>query len=227
MYLGSKNRMTPRTEHQFDGPSLEHRFARSICSASVLPRKEWFETTAMLRRIQRKSDVLLGESTQRIVDVGAGHGLLGMMLALVDKREREVLLLEPLPPPSRAKLLAAVTRDFPWVASRMREIHAALSPEVLRPGDLVVSSHGCGTLTDAIIDAAMAVRAHVVVLPCCHPRKNEAAEVLAGFLDPARALDSARALRLHSAGYQVWTASIDPTITPKNRLILASARRAR
>jgi hypothetical protein len=223
MYLGSKNRMTPRTVHQFAGASLEQRFARAVCAASVLPRKEWFEASAMLRRIQRKADTLLGEGTTRIVDVGAGHGLLGMLLALVDKREREVLLVEPHPPPSRAKLLDAVRGEFPWVGARVKETHTALDSEVLRKGDLVVSAHGCGGLTDAIIAAAMAVRAHVVVLPCCHPRKNAAAQVLAGFVDPALALDSARALRLHDAGYQVWTASIDPTITPKNRLILAAA----
>lgn len=220
MYLGSRNRMTSHALELFPDPTLEHAFARAICSASVLPRKEWFETIAVVRRIQRK-DALLDDAVERIVDVGAGHGLLGLFLGLVDKHKRPVLLVEPNPPQSRAKLLAAIGREFPALISRVSERHERIDAGLIGARDLVVSSHGCGELSDTIIDAAISKRARVVVLPCCQSRKSHAAAVLAAFMDPALALDAARALRLDASGYKVWTACIDAEITPKNRLIMA------
>ena len=38
----------------------------------------------------------------------------------------------------------------------------------LLPTDIVVSSHACGALTDRVLEGAVAVRARVAVLPCCH-----------------------------------------------------------
>jgi hypothetical protein len=40
------------------------------------------------------------------------------------------------------------------------------------------------------------------------------------WMDPALALDVARAQRLMQAGYEVWTQRIPADITPKNRLLM-------
>jgi hypothetical protein len=91
----------------------------------------------------------------------------------------------------------------------------------LLAGDLVVSSHACGSLTDDVLDAAAAVRARVAVLPCCHDLELNETGSLSGWLDKPLAIDVMRAVRLEQRGYRVWTQTIPAEITPKNRLLLA------
>jgi hypothetical protein len=43
---------------------------------------------------------------------------------------------------------------------------------------------------------------------------------LAGWLDGALAIDVMRAVALSQRGYRVWTQTIPPAITPKNRLLI-------
>ena len=90
--------------------------------------------------------------------------------------------------------------------------------------DVVVSSHACGALTDAILSRASAARARVAVLPCCHDEETCDAGPLAGWMDRALAIDAMRAVRLEAQGYRVWTQTIPATITPKNRLLLGAPR---
>ena len=75
-----------------------------------------------------------------------------------------------------------------------------------------------------MIDAAIAVRARVAVLPCCHEIGAAPDGGLCGWLEPTLAIDVMRAARLQAAGYAVSTRTIDPAITPKNRLLLGSPR---
>ena len=80
----------------------------------------------------------------------------------------------------------------------------------------------CGPLTDDVIDLALSVRAKVVVLPCCQSTGKCDLGGLAGWLDPALAIDVTRAAKLRAAGYHVHTQTIPVEITPKNRLLLAA-----
>jgi hypothetical protein len=66
---------------------------------------------------------------------------------------------------------------------------------------------------------AVRAGARVAVLPCCHD-VEAAPALLGGWMDRALAVDVARAQRLERAGYGVWTQTIPPEITPKNRLLL-------
>jgi hypothetical protein len=79
-------------------------------------------------------------------------------------------------------------------------------------------------LTDVVLDRAIAARACVAVLPCCHNLDDSDAGDLAGWLDGALAVDVRRAERLRSSGYRVWTQTIPESITPKNRLLLGRLR---
>ena len=90
------------------------------------------------------------------------------------------------------------------------------------PADVVVSSHACGRLTDVVLERAIAARARVAVLPCCHDLANCDAGELSGWVDGAVAIDIMRAVRLEQQGYRIWTQSISPTVTPKNRLLLGA-----
>ena len=72
--------------------------------------------------------------------------------------------------------------------------------------------------------AAIAVRARVAVLPCCHDADTCDPGPLAGWMDLALAVDTMRAVRLERHGYHVRTQTIPAGITPKNRLLIAEPR---
>ena len=89
----------------------------------------------------------------------------------------------------------------------------------------MVSGHACGRLSDVVIDRASAAGARLALLPCCHDFDACDAGSLEGWLDRSLAIDVTRVTRLQSRGYRVWTQSIPPEITPKNRLLLAEPLR--
>jgi hypothetical protein len=104
----------------------------------------------------------------------------------------------------------------------VRNDACAIEAVALQAGDVVVSVHACGVLTDAVLERALAARARVAVLPCCHEIASSADAALVGWLEPTLAVDVMRAVRLQRAGYRVTTRRIDAAITPKNRLLLAA-----
>ena len=73
-----------------------------------------------------------------------------------------------------------------------------------------------------MIDRALAARARVAVLPCCHDLQACDTGDLDGWMDGALAVDVMRATRMKQRGYRVWTLSIPEAITPKNRLLLGA-----
>jgi len=110
---------------------------------------------------------------------------------------------------------------WPRLQGRVQRVEAGLEDQQLNADDLVVSAHACGGLTDQVLDLAVAVRARVAVLPCCHDLENNDAGGLRGWMDGALAIDATRVARLRTAGYAVITQTIPAAITPKNRLLLA------
>ena len=94
---------------------------------------------------------------------------------------------------------------------------------VLWPTDIVVSIHACGTLTDMVLERAIAARARVAVVPCCHDVDRSDSGGLSGWMNDALAIDVMRARRLASAGYRIWTQALPGEITPKNRLLIGAS----
>lgn len=92
----------------------------------------------------------------------------------------------------------------------------------LGAGDVVVSCHACGALTDEILERAAAARTRVAVMPCCHDFETCGAGSLGSWVDKPLAIDIPRAVRLERHGYRVWTQQIPSEITPKNRLLLGA-----
>ena len=93
---------------------------------------------------------------------------------------------------------------------------------VIRPTDIVMSIHACGPLTDVVLERAIAARARVAVLPCCHDVDRSEPGGLSGWMNDALAIDVMRARRLANAGYRIWTQLIPGEITPKNRLLMGA-----
>lgn len=212
----SKARLTNHDLGRFPGDTLFDRLARAVCQAECLPRKELYEAWETARRVRR---LFRGG---RVVDMAGGHGLLAHAMLLLDDTSPTAVVVDKAVPSSAARVQAAIAAAWPRLAGRVEFVAGDIDSLVLLATDVVVSNHACGRLTDLVLDHAVAARARVAVLPCCHDRGACDTGDLSGWLEPALAIDVVRALRLKRVGYHVWTQAIPASITPKNRLLLAA-----
>jgi hypothetical protein len=160
----------------------------------------------------------------RVVDLGAGHGLLAQVMMLLDDSSPSAIVVDRSLPPSSGKLHDVLVEAWPRLAGRVEFVVRGMDdPDVeIFSTDVVVSSHACGGLTDVVLERALVARARVAVLPCCHDLAVCDRGELDGWLDGPLAVDVMRAVRLRKQGYQIWTRSIPADITPKNRLLLGA-----
>jgi hypothetical protein len=218
--VAAKSRLTRHDLARFPGDSLFDRLGRAVCAAGCLPRKELYEAWEVARRVRRR---LRGG---RVVDVAGGHGLLGHVMLLLDDTSPEAWILDPVTPPSAASVSASLGAAWPRLDGRIHRAEMPLEAFALQPGDIVVSAHACGALTDRVLDAAAGAAAGVAVLPCCH-ELDEADGTLDGWIDRALAIDLQRVRRLEERGYRIWTQAIPAAITPKHRLLIGMPPEAR
>jgi SAM-dependent methyltransferase len=211
---GSRSKLTPHDLPRFDEATLFHRVARKVCEAECLPRKELYEAWEVARRTRRRF------RGGRVLDLACGHGLLAQLLLLLDDSSVDALAIDTRIPESAQRLALCLAEEWPRLAGRVTLARGPLASVEARAGDLLVSCHACGSLTDEVLDQAIAVGARVAVLPCCHDKVDNDQGGLGGWLDSALAIDVTRAARLRSHGYTVHTQTIPAAITPKNRLLL-------
>jgi len=214
MSRSSRNTLNERTSLHFPGDTLFARLARTVCRAGCLPRKELYEAWETARRLRR---VMRGGP---IVELAAGHGLLSMILILLDDTSPAATCVDIHQPDSFGKLLAVMREQWPRLADRVHYREGLLEEAPIAPGSLVVSVHACGVLTDRVLDRAIKGGHRVAVLPCCHDLDRCDQGNLEGWLDGPLAVDATRVARLRVAGYRVRTQTIPAEITPKNRLLL-------
>jgi hypothetical protein len=212
----SRGRLTDRDLDRFPGETLFDRVARAVCHAGCLPRKELYEAWEVARRTRR---LFRGG---RVVDLGAGHGLLAQLMLLLDDSSPTALAVDKTLPPSAVRLHEAIVEAWPRISGRVSFVEDALESVEIQPGDVVVSSHACGALTDLVLDRAAAARARVAVLPCCHDLAVNDTGPLAGWVAAPLAIDIRRAQKVEARGYRVWTQTIPGEITAKNRLLLGA-----
>jgi hypothetical protein len=215
----SRARLTTHDLGRFEGGTLFDRLARAVCAAGCLPRKEFYEAWEVARRVRR---LFRGG---RVVDMAGGHGLLAQVMLLLDDSSPDALVIDRVIPPSAETLHQAILGVWPRLAGRMHFTAGDLGEVPLGPTDIVVSSHACGALTDAVLRRAADARARVAVLPCCHDLGSCDPGALSGWLDPALAIDVTRAVQLQRRGYRIWTQAIPDRITPKNRLLMGQAQK--
>ena len=160
--------IVPRPPDRSGSRSLSRRdalrpLARAVCHAGCLPRKELYEAWEVARRARR---LFRGG---RVVDLGAGHGLLAQVMLVLDDSSPSALAVDKaIPRVERAPARGAggglaAPRRAACRSSRARSTVVELTPD-----DVVVSSHACGALTDSSSIAPPRARARVAVLPCCH-----------------------------------------------------------
>lgn len=211
-----RGRLRPGSSRHFASESLFDRIARVVCEADCLPRKELFESWEVARRTRRRF------RGGRVIDLACGHGLVAYLMLLLDDTSPAAIGIDAKVPKSAPKLAAAMERAWPRLAGRVEVIEGDVADVALGPEDLVVSAHACGALTDVVLARAIAARARVAVLPCCHDAETCDAGALAGWMDAPLAIDATRARNLSAAGYDVFTQTIPAAITPKNRLLMGT-----
>lgn len=155
------------------------------------------------------------------MDLACGHGLLAMILLLLDDSSPEALAVDRCIPESATTLYAALADAWPRLMGRVRFVESELEEVPLHQDDVIVSAHACGGLTDLVIERAITAGSRVAVLPCCHNLDGADLGGLQGWMDGPLAMDAARVARLRTQGFEVLTQLIPKDITPKNRLILA------
>ena len=215
MLKSSKSRLTAKQAELFCGETLFDKIARAVCRAGTLPAKELFEAWEVARRVRRKF------RGGRIVDFACGHGLLAHILLLLDDTSPMAVAVDTVFPENAHTLSRAILSKWPRLESRIHYVQTAVEAFDLRPDDLAVSVHACGTLTDTVLEKAVRAGARVAVLPCCHDLKLSDTGGLTGWVDGPLAVDIIRAVGLRKRGYAVMTQTIPAEITPKNRLLLA------
>jgi hypothetical protein len=212
----SRSRLTTRDLGRFPGESLFDCLAREVCRAGCLPRKEMYESWEVARRVRR---LLRGG---RVVDVAGGHGLLAQAMLILDDSSPSALVVDRELPLSAARLHAQLLTRWPRLSGRVTFLEDDLGDVGLLAGDVVVSCHACGALTDRILERAVAARASVAVLPCCHDLARCDTAGVTAWVDGPVAVDVVRALRLRAAGFRTWAQTIPSGITPKNRLLVGA-----
>jgi hypothetical protein len=244
--LGSRSKLTDADAHRFDDSTPFGSFARAVCSAGVLPRKELFECWEVGTRLHEAFP-----TAPRVADCAAGHGLLAWVcafLAASDSHQggptmgglsracwRTAVAIDVARPASADALAAAITGRFKMLDGAVEYVEGSVDAIDADDGEtLLVGVHACGDLTDRIIDAAVrGEMSPLALLPCCHSlckqeprlapadflRLSEAAA--SDVLGVSGAVDALRRQRLTSLDYSVDTQLIPRAITPHNALLLA------
>nr|HEX4317259.1 methyltransferase [Kofleriaceae bacterium] len=168
---------------------------------------------------------LASAPTGRVVDLCAGYGLLAQVLLLLDTDARSTALAVDVRLPKNHKLVhGAVIATFPNLAGRVTFQRARLEDVALGVGDVIVSAHACGPLSDAVLSRAAGVGARVALLPCCHLTRRR--PDLADRANPALRMDEERAMWLVERGYDVTVDTIPANVSAQNRLLLGRPRAA-
>ena len=216
-------RVGPKHSEIFPEDSLAAAFARALCEERATSLKEILEAFEFFQAVRRRV------AAPRMVDVYAGHGLVGVLFALFERKVEAVTLLDRKSPPSYDRIVAAADRIGPWTRPKLRfeERRLAGAEELmagagLQAGDAVVAVHACGFGTDQAIQLAIDLGGSFAALPCCRPhRHHPAPDVLKRELGGDLAVDVDRTYALERAGYRVRWSAIPEVVTPMNRVLVA------
>ncbi|WDE97242.1 hypothetical protein PQO03_04660 [Lentisphaera profundi] len=210
------------TDKHFNSENLQDTFLQAIAKESFLPIKEVFETFEFFERIRKSSKALL------VADLCCGHGLLGLLFAIFERKVERVILIDKKEPESRQKLIKIAISVAPWIESKIdnRMAKITIDDDWIEPGASIVSAHACGSLSDLCISIAIKSGGPLAILPCCYPRSACAAPLsLQTALGLTTAFDIHRTYALEAADYRVRWAEIPREITPMNRIIYAQKKK--
>lgn len=210
------------TDRHFTSDSLQDTFLREIAKQKMIPVKEVLETFELFGRIRKTV------RSSFVADLFCGHGLLGLLFAIFERKVDRVLMIDRKAPDSQQKLMEIAARVAPWAVDKIeiRKADISLNDDWIEDGCAVVSSHACGILSDMCIDIAIKTNGPIGLLPCCYPRKGcRAPQAVQQAVGLKMAHDIDRTYRLEQAGYLVKWATIPEEITPMNRVLIAKKKK--
>lgn len=218
-WLSSGNRLRNNTaDKYFPNGNLQEKVVRAIIAERVINIKEILEAFEFFARIRKKI------KSKCVVDLCCGHGFVGILFAIFERKVEKVILVDKVEPTSRKKLINCLTKVTPWIVDKVESRNESIHSELnwLEEGSTIVSAHACGTLTDRCIELAINCKGNIAVLPCCYPDKACPAPQAIGLsLGNDVAFDIDRTYRLSNVGYHAKWQYIPRIITPKNRILYA------
>ena len=215
--LGHRGYIDGPSSRYFPGDSLADRFARALATRRAVPFKELLESFEFFAAVRR------AVRAPQMADLCAGHGLVGVLFALYERKVERVLLVDWKPPASRAKVIEAAAEVGPWTRDKL-ELHDC---KIEKLGDAlpdeasVVSVHACGPRTDRCIELGLHAGGAIAVMPCCRAKRHSSfSPPVAKQLGFDLAIDIDRTQRMERAGLRVRWAEIPEVITPMNRVLV-------
>lgn len=211
----------------FPGDGAYSRLARAVAAARCVDGKEFVESVELFALVRRRV------RRPTLLDLCAGHGLVGLLFAAFEPAVRRVLCVDVRQPGSHAALLAAVASVAPWAADKVEFLQASVQQAAAgaelsaapRGSCGVVAAHACGALTDECLRMAVGLGAPMALLPCCYTGTAAGAPRAARrLLGDAAAADCERARALEAAGYEVAFDALPRSITALNRVLVATPR---
>lgn len=221
MNPASRSRLHPGCAPLFPSANLRDRVARALCEARCLARRELFESWSFVDRVRRHLDAPV------VWDLGAGHGLVALLLAILEPGLREVRAVDRRKPPCHEKIRAALAAIGGARLLKVRYDESRLDRlEPPRERVFVTAVHACGRRSDEAIDLALAARSSVALLPCCHDASiHPLPGALLGRWSKRDAVDLARIFRLDAAGYRTLSRRLEDGVTACSDLIIGLAPR--
>eukprot|EP00941_MAST-03F_sp_MAST-3F-sp1_P002995 g2995.t1 len=220
----SRINMSMNADILTSGTGRKYDFARALCKRTAVARKEFFETYEFFARI--RNQIKCTEESGTLVEVAGGHGLLSALFALFTTRFRKIIIIDRKKPASHEKILESLREVCDYAADKITFVKGDFSEKSVEKGSAVVAVHGCNSLTDLVLNAAITGQAHsAAVMPCCYANcqsVQNAPKTIAKHLGVAYAADIQRTYYMEQAGYVVNWKHIPSLITPMNRILLCT-----
>jgi len=232
----------------FPSASPYDKLARAVADRRCVAPKELVEAAELFARVRRRI------RCATVVDLCAGHGLLGLLFACLEREVEQVVLLDAQQPAAFHRLLEATAEVAPWAAAKVSFLRADVtalpgaphSDAAARPllGDAADTAaacellaslapdaagftalHACGPLTDVCLHVAAHAQGSLALLPCCYTGTAAGTPpALRRALGVGWAADVGRVYSLERLGYTCDFACLPREITPMNRALIAVRR---
>ena len=203
----------------FDDHRYVDKVALALVDARVMSMKELVESFEFYARVRRRVRAPV------VVDLCAGHGLVGLLFGCFERSVERVVLVDKVFPSCAHSVLDAISSVAPWVRGKVE--YQERRVESIRSGEFssdtsFTAVHACGGRTDRCLAVAVAERSPIAVMPCCYARTaRKAPRAFRKVLGAALTTDIHRTYTLEESGYSVEWAAVPAVITPMNRIIVA------
>ena len=138
--IACRDRLRKSDVRWFPGDYLSSVFARALCERQSIPFKEALESFEFYACVRKNA------RAQAMADLCCGHGLVGVLFAMFEKKVERVTLIDKIRPPSFDAVMQAAIDVAPWVADKIQYVVSPLSEAGahLEQGASILGVHACG-----------------------------------------------------------------------------------